>query len=1080
MEHPEPPDGQSSHQRGEAVPDPQAGGLSEPTAGAGPPGPSAPAGPVGAPAVVAVVVTRDPGPWLEETLAGIAASDYPELTVLVVDAGSGTDPTPRIAAVLPGAYVRRLPAGTGFAEAANESIATVEGGAFFVICHDDVVVEPASVRVLVEEAYRSNAAIVGPKVVDAEHPEVLLEVGFAIDRLGVPHSGIEPGELDQEQHDSVRDVFFVSSTAMLVRADLFAELGGFDPQTCPGGEDLDLCWRARIAGARVLVAPDARVRHHRRGRLRDGPTDAAALGRHRVRALLTSYSAWSLAVVVPFALGLALAEVAAFVVTRQRGRARAVIGSWASPLRDLRAVRAARRAAQARRHVPDSDLRPLQVRGSARVRGYVTTQLHAEDRLRELSDRGRVIADRAGSRARDPAWMSVAVFVALVLLGSRALVFGRIPDVGTLRAWPSVSGAGAAFLSAWREVGLGSPAPAPPLFALMSLLGAVLVGATALARTALVVGALPIGTLGAWRLGREVAGRGRPAIATGLAYGINPVTRNAIANGRFGPLVLAMLAPFAVHSLLAAAGLLGVPRKSGTRAVVLLGLLVAITTAAWPPALLLPLLVGMALLLAAPFVGDARAAGRALGVAVAATGVTLVVLLPWPLGYLTGSGRLAALGARLTPGLDLGRTLRFATGPAGGGIPGWALPVAALVALALASGPRLVWATRAAFLALAAYALAWAPTRLSSTVAVPAPEGVLVPAALGLALALGLGVAAFREDVRRVRFGWRQVAVAGGALALVLPVVAFAVASIDGRWDLPSRDWSQAVSWMRAQRADGSFRVLWVGDPDVLPLEPLRRGDLGYGTTLDGPGDARVLDAPPGGAGDRVLARAVDLLREARTERVGRILGSLAVRYVALPLRNGPGGARGRVPAGLRDALDDQLDLVRLESVPDLAVYENRAWIPRTATFTRRSLPRGDPITASLALDPEAARPLRAGRATSQGSLLLADTYARRWRASAGGRSLPHRRALGWASAWPVPARARVTVAYGGQPRRYLAALLEVVLLALALAGRGPRPRRARRSPRTRRRPAAAAERPTGTGAELGAGAGSEPGVSAR
>ena len=121
--------------------------------------------------------------------------------------------------------------------------------------------DPTALRVLVEEAYRSNAGIIGPKLVSADNPEILLEVGRAIDRFGAPFTGIEPGELDQEQHDGVRDVFYVTTATMLVRTDLFEELDGFDPATFPGAEDLDLCWRARLAGARVLVAPDARVAH---------------------------------------------------------------------------------------------------------------------------------------------------------------------------------------------------------------------------------------------------------------------------------------------------------------------------------------------------------------------------------------------------------------------------------------------------------------------------------------------------------------------------------------------------------------------------------------------------------------------------------------------------------------------------------------------------------------------------------------------------------------------------------------------------------------------------------------------------
>ena len=72
---------------------------------------------------------------------------------------------------------------------------------------------------------------------------------------------VERGELDQEQHDAVRDVFYVPGAVTLVRADLFAALGGFDRSMTVHGEDLDLCWRAHVAGARVVVAPAARVAH---------------------------------------------------------------------------------------------------------------------------------------------------------------------------------------------------------------------------------------------------------------------------------------------------------------------------------------------------------------------------------------------------------------------------------------------------------------------------------------------------------------------------------------------------------------------------------------------------------------------------------------------------------------------------------------------------------------------------------------------------------------------------------------------------------------------------------------------------
>ena len=69
------------------------------------------------------------------------------------------------------------------------------------------------------------------------------------------------GEVDHGQHDAVRDVFVAPGGCILVRADLFAELKGFDAGIVAMGEDLDLSWRSQVAGSRVVVAPDARVRH---------------------------------------------------------------------------------------------------------------------------------------------------------------------------------------------------------------------------------------------------------------------------------------------------------------------------------------------------------------------------------------------------------------------------------------------------------------------------------------------------------------------------------------------------------------------------------------------------------------------------------------------------------------------------------------------------------------------------------------------------------------------------------------------------------------------------------------------------
>jgi GT2 family glycosyltransferase len=95
-------------------------------------------------------------------MASLTAQDYPNLAVLVIDSGSKRDPTETVAQALPGAFVRRKAAKVGFGRAANDVLAVVEGASHYLFCHDDVVLAPDAVRLLVEEAFRSNSGITTP------------------------------------------------------------------------------------------------------------------------------------------------------------------------------------------------------------------------------------------------------------------------------------------------------------------------------------------------------------------------------------------------------------------------------------------------------------------------------------------------------------------------------------------------------------------------------------------------------------------------------------------------------------------------------------------------------------------------------------------------------------------------------------------------------------------------------------------------------------------------------------------------------------------------------------------------------
>ena len=1018
------------------------------------------------PPVVALLVTRNPGEWFEETLQSLDAQDYADLTVLVVDCSSDEDPTARVAAVLPRAFVRRVDTGKGgFATAANEALAMVEGAPFLLFCHDDVALDPSTVRILVEEAYRSNAAILGPKLVSAENTEVLLEVGRAIDRFGAPYTGIEPGEVDQEQHDGVRDVFYVPTATMLVRTDLFTQLEGFDPDTFPGAEDLDLCWRARLAGARVLVVPDARVAHHEASgaRARADRPDETAIVHSRVRALLTSYSFGKLLWLVPLGVIVSFFEFFADLVTGHPRRARAAIVGWWSNLLHLGSLRKARRRAQKNRAVHDSDLRELQIGTMARVSAWFAHHLHDEGRLREIGDAGRNAVDSVSDGMHAPATVAFLVFLGLVLLGSRDLFSHGVPAIGTFGSWPSIGSTFDAFGSAWRYTGLGSASAQPPAFLVIGGLGTVFLGAIGLARTLFVVLALPLGAIGMYRLSRRTIVLRGPAFAAAIAYGVNPVARNSIAQGRLGPLVLFGLLPFLLVRLvgLAQRGDDAAEQKGQHQKgrVLRLALLVALLAAFYPLGLGIFVVVGALMLLAVPITWGGRGAVRAFGISIAASLLALVLLFPWPLAYVGGTGDAAALGFSFRPDLSLSQVMRFDSGPATATWIMWGLVFAAAVPLFLATGDRLAWAARGWVLALAGWAAVWVPSTFFPHFSVPAPEAGLTVAALGLALALGIGVSVLVDGMRDMKFGWRQPAAILGAVAVLLPILGFTADVVDGRWGAPSTAYTSDLAFTDSLTARGQFRMLWLGDPTVLPLEPVVLGDgLGYTLTRNGSGDVLQQWRAPEHDADAVLNDAIGLAEAGLTNRLGRMLAPMGIRYVVLPSGQGKdGGAHAPVPAAIRRAVDNQLDFAQLRTDAGVTLYENLAYAPILSVVpagTHVPSNAKSPNLAALGTDLSDARPV-SGTVDTTGTLLWGEANDSAWEATAG-RTLRNTGAFGWANGYPVARRGSVSLEYTNQWQRWVflggMALIWLMVLLRWRATRARRDPSERAAARERRR----------------------------
>ena len=1000
------------------------------------------------PPVVVVVVTNDPGPWLEESLRSLGDQDYPAMSVLVLDNGSAQDPTARIAAAMPTAFVRRRTNDGGFAAAANEALESVEGAMFLLFCHDDVVFDSDSVRILVEEAYRSNAGIVGPKVVAYDHPEILLEVGMAVDHYGVPYSGIEPDEVDQEQHDSVRDVFYVSHTAMLVRTDLFHELGGFDAAAFPGADDVDLCWRARLAGARVIVAPDARVRHRQatvleaRAARTKPANETRAETRARVRVIYKSYSALALLWVLPVAFVLGLVEAIGSLFAGHVARARALVAGWFSVFRHPSELRDARAQTQKLRRVNDGAVRTLMIHGSARLRTFVAYRVHAGERVAVMSSRTKDrMSEASGSLRRAPALLGILLAV-LILFGSRSLLFDHVPQVGGFRVWPGVGAAWATFTASWRAALMGSPHAATPVFAFIAALRVVLLGHGDLARSLVIGGALSVGAFGAYRLVRPFAGSALPGVAAAIAYAANPIVRNAIWQGELGPLLCFAVAPFVLSAFVRAMSATATPRMRG-HAVLTIGLLGVVAGAAWPPAIFFAALIAVSCALAWPFVGDGAATVRSVAIGAAGSVIAGLLLVPWSLTLIGADA--GTWGAQPRASLSLASLLSFHTGQAGAGLAPWGIVVAAVVPLVIATGQRFAWAARAWLLAVLSFALAWLPARLDAGRALLPPDGLLVGAAIGLAFAGGLGVAAILDDLHRFHFGWRQVLTIVASFGLILALCGFAADTRTGRFGLSGNDWATTYSWMQDNAPAGGFRTLWLGDPTILPADARDVQGVGYALTRNGPEDARALWAGSGGAADKTLGQAIAAATSGSTARLGHLLAPAGIRYIAFIRRAAPdAGARGRDQGNLGDALGRQLDLTLSRMDDESVVYQNDAWLPMH-TFVPASSQSAvnaaakDPLTGSLQSDSSGAHGVATNgdtiSAVGPGTLLWSEAANSGWRAEASGATQPRTDAFGWTNQFALQGNSPVRVQFHGSTGPRLLRVLEVLLwIAVAAA----------------------------------------------
>ncbi|MEU1252254.1 glycosyltransferase family 2 protein [Streptomyces chartreusis] len=1040
--------------------------------------------------VTAVLVSHDGARWLPDVLAGLLGQERPVQFAVAADTGSADQSAQLITDALGADRVLHLARRTGFGQAVEEANRTAplltpdeltylkrpsgwdpvtrtwrddaydmpelphgEPVQWLWLLHDDCAPEPDALAQLLRvvenehELGRDDIAVVGPKLRGWYDRRQLLEVGVTIANSGRRWTGLDRREQDQGQHDHVRPVLSVSTAGMLVRRDIFEELGGFDRRLPLMRDDVDLCWRATAAGHRVLIAPEAVVRHaeasSRERRTVDcvGRTAASPHKVDKAGAVYTLLVNTRTAVLPWVLLRLVVGTVVrtlAYLVGKVPGQALDEIrGLMGTLLRPERIIAGRRR--RGRPVIDKVEMRALFPPPGATVRATVE---QAAGSLVGRSDpevtsgagrHGSAVESGPGGDdadfleieqfarlkrvARKPGPVLFLVLLFVSLIACRELLGGGALAGGALLPAPAESGElWSRYLDAWHPVGAGGTQSAPPYLALVAMLASTLLGSTGLAVTVLLVCSVPLAGFTAYFASRPLVESRLLRAWAAVVYAFLPAATGALAGGRIGTAVLAVLLPLIARAGVAASGLANSSDARGSwRATWAYALLLTVATAFTPIIWPIALLLGVGLL--AVRRTDITAYGLRF---LAQFGVPLLVLAPWSLSLLPfGFFREAGLeyGASAASALDL-----LGASPGGPGtVSGLMLIGVVLAALAALLRSERQLGIRTAWV-VALLGFLFAVLSNGSTWAGPA---TLVYGIALLAAAL-LGADGARSRVAEQSFGWRQPVAAliafTAAAGPLLVAAGWMIRGADG--PLERRDPVQVPAFVAEESGtrDQARTLVLDSDSSAHVGYMLVRGS---GARL---GDAELAVADGENAKlDKIVA---NLVAGSGADQADQ-LGAFAVRYVLV---------HKGAPREVTRVLDATPGLSRLSEQNGSALWRIDRQVSRAAIVAGSG-------SGTAAAEPQAvaAGPVEIHTTVPAGSdgrvLRLADSVDDGWTATLDGKELTPTTVDGWAQGFELPADGgRLDVTYddpiGHTVWLWAQGFLALVLVVMALPGR--------------------------------------------
>jgi len=283
------------------------------------------------PKVAIVILNWNGIKYLRDFLPSVLLSTWPNLDIIVGDNGSTDGSVEFLKQSFPSVQIIQNDQNYGFTGGYNRVLEKVDAD-YFILLNSDVEVHDGWIEPVVALMEGDPLiAAAAPKIksfAEKDHFEHAGAAGGFIDIYGYPFCRgrmFYEIEEDKGQYEQSDEVFWASGAAMFVKKKYWVEAGGFDDRFFAHMEEIDLCWRLKNMGYKVMYCAESEVYHVGGGTLNtENPFKTFLNFRNNLLLLRNNLSVWRAAVIIFIRFWMDLLAIVRFLNEGKRKDAWAV------------------------------------------------------------------------------------------------------------------------------------------------------------------------------------------------------------------------------------------------------------------------------------------------------------------------------------------------------------------------------------------------------------------------------------------------------------------------------------------------------------------------------------------------------------------------------------------------------------------------------------------------------------------------------------------------------------------------------------------------------------------------------------